>query len=772
MFARIIYIGTFEDPSERDWRLAETLESMGHAVRRCPAEPEELAAAIEAFRPTLILWGSNRRSDDKERCLDTLAAFERCQACAFPESSQLTPGTAALRDAAPDRRYQEAIGSDPDKPRDGVLIEQTRTRARMKELASLELDRTEGSLHGLRPVLAHDSWEYPVHEGSSEASEAFRRRYCRYALFFGGDDAPGTWELSRAMAEGALVLAEEGALQATDDTLRNAVPSWTPGGLRSLVEQLEGGDATWEKAWQEQQASLRGRPTLDKAAAGFLNELDEAQREAGKPPVLACGTPAQQVTLFGWFGAQNYGDDLLMGMAAQRILDRLPNGQVAIIGADPQRIRRTWGYEAFSPDQKGPISSVLRRSIALACCGGLIFDDPLAQTAGELEFCLDPWIEPTGQAALALLARSYGVPAIYLGAGAGPVRNPATQRAAFLTGLAGTRFLMRDKESCQWLLDAGVPAEQVALRADLAFDARSYIDARSPSRPDVIVPTAAQEAGYFIVSLRHWHLNPPSFEATVAAAIDDIVERSGRFALFLPFDQADTLIHEAVARHMRYGDQAIVPQERPSEEQLLAAIKGSQGALAMRLHCSILHHVLGKTAVGLNYNDKVESHFLQIGRSDFLLSLQEDATTMAKRLRQALEEGGLDEPCRAALESKRSLVGSAFDELFDVIEHAPSKQDERIVFYPRTISHDRQRAERAEQSIEQMAMRTAKLEEQLRSFQAEAEELRSSRSFRIGHALLTPLATIREAVRKRHLSSRAHEADSHNEFELRTPSER
>lgn len=749
MFARILHVGAFEDPSERDWRLAETMEGMGHAVRRCPPEPEELNAAARAFRPTLALWDSGSLGAPDERCLEVLRRREGCAVHVLDgDSGEHGPsGAGALADAFPDRRYQEAIGSDPDKPRNGILVEQERTEAREEQLARLGLAGAEQP-GGLQPVLVHGSWDPSLCGGDPGAARAFHRRYCRYALFFDGEDSPGAWELGRAMAEGAIVLAEKGALEGVDEALRDAVPSWGHGGLGDLLEHLEGDEAARLAARQKQQALLGARPTLEERATELLIALDEAQRAAGGPPVLAQSEPARQVMLFGWFGAQNYGDDLLMGMTAQRIMERIPNGQVVVIGADPKRIRRNWGYEAFSPDQKGPISRALSRSCALVCCGGLIFDDPLAQTAGTLEFCLDPWIEPTGQAALALLARSYGVPTIYLGAGAGPIRNGATQRAALLIGLAGTRFLLRDEESCHWLLNAGVSDEQVALRADLAFDASDYIDAHSDASLEGTLPDQIQEEGYFVVSLRQWHLNPPAFATTVAAAVDAVVERTGCFALFLPFDEEDSAIHHDVVAQMRHGDKAVALASRPTEGQLLCAVKGSKAALAMRLHCSILHHVIGKPAVGLNYNDKVEAHFGQIGRTGFLLGLDASAESMADSLLAALEEARLDDQSRSLLQEKAGLVREAFEELPEDPRPVAQGLAERLVLFPRETSHDHQRAARAEAALQQQDARVAALEAKLASARAEAEALRGSRSYRIGHALVKPLAAVRNRMRR------------------------
>ena len=58
---------------------------------------------------------------------------------------------------------------------------------------------------------------------------------------------------------------------------------------------------------------------------------------------------------------------------------------------------------------------------------------------------------------------------------------------------------------------------------------------------------------------------------------------------------------------MEHKERAYLIGQRPTVETILGYISRSSAMLSMRLHCSLLHMVLGRPAVGLNYNDKIEA---------------------------------------------------------------------------------------------------------------------------------------------------------------------
>ena len=742
MYARVLCVGSaFNEQTEFCGRILQVLQRAGHGVRVCPLPREvpsardELVAALDAFRPTLVLWdadGAVSGADDE--VLGGLACCKVafCGSGEPPEypkegkffdfivrvSAEGQMGgdqgerNLALRFGA-DAPYWQASISQPGAVREGVLCAQRYSAERAQRL--FEAAKRAGM--SVMPSI-NGTWPDSLGQKLPGACPAYYARKAKFSIYFDGDDV-SLGSIGLRVAEGSIVLVEEKALaNMRGDAIVSSLVPFNANDLGDLLAELKGSEDRCAQIAAAQRQALDEATSLEKSVSELLFTLDQCRREASAAPVLAYEDAAERIVLFGWFGAENFGDDLLMLITATRLEARYPNAQISIIGANPSVIRKEYGYEAAEPHEKYRIRGFLEDARAIVYCGGLLFDDPLADTAGELEFMFDPWIEPTGQASVALLAAAHGARPVLLGIGAGPLSNDATWKAVRLIAMAGALFLPRDIHTAELLLTAGAPPENVRVKADLVFDARSYVDEAA----DDGLPEGLRPGGYFVVSLRRWHLNPEGFEREVASAVSSICDEAGLSVVFVPFDKDDAAIHRAVWELLDDGarKRAVMFDERPDGGCLLALMKGSAFALAMRLHCSILHHVLGKPAVGLNYNDKIEAEFELVGQRGMLCELNDGAQSFAdKALQAARDECNLDELAeRVARRAK--LAEEAFEELFVVID--AWRPDERgcQAYFPRTIAYSKQqlvlarrRAVAAERALREERKKAAELSQKL-----------------------------------------------------------
>lgn len=760
-YARVLFVGGMPcREADYAFRLCEALRGGGHAVRVCE-RPDEggdgraLRAALEAFRPTLVVW--DVLSVDAPPHLAALrgAPCLRAALLLSPEGAGLVPegafdavicafGDAGAAEAsratglpalplgfAPDAPYRDALVSDPSPLRRGVSCTQPRSEAAESALAALG---------DVPQVLTSPTWPHSLEAAVPGAVPAHWLRTARYAAFF---DAPGLTcsSLCMRMAEGALVLVEAPAAAGIPDAdLRAVVPTFERGRLAEALSAYEADPAARDAALARQRALLGGLAPLGDSLAGLLDGLDGVCARVGSAPVRSLGEGAVEVVLFGWFGAHNFGDDLLMSIVIDRVERRFENAVVSVIGADAGALRTECGLAAMTPDQRWAVRHALSRARAVVFCGGLVFDDPLARTAGELELFLDPWIEPTGQAAVSILARLHGVPSVYLGIGAGPLRNGETRAAVRAIALAGSLLLPRDAETCRLFEEAGVPRDLISPAADLALGSRDYLLSHADPEP----PECAR-GDHFVISLRDWHLNPPGFERAVARLVDRLARDTGCRPVLVPFDADDVGIHRRVRAAM--GVDATLLEERPPEGRLLALMRGSRFGVAMRLHCSIIHHVLGKPVIGLDYNDKIHAHFSQLGQGRLLLPLgfgDEEASRAAASLRDALREG--DESLARLLGEREGRVGAAFDRLWEAMGSASPVDYGREVYYPRRVSRFESDLILARGRISELERELADRGRLCDEAMGEAARVRGSHSYRLGNALLRVPALLRDRL--------------------------
>lgn len=613
---------------------------------------------------------------------------------------------------------------------------------------------------------------------------------------------------SDAPADASTDASGEGAVPKI--SLAGAIVPFVSGHLAEVVAGLVADAAVAERVLDAQRAAL-SHVSLGDVLDRVLHVAEAHAAMTGRH-VLARRSPAVPVVVYGWLGAHNFGDDLLLSVVSDRIRRRFENAQIMVVGADPRALRCEEGVEAAAPHEKALLRDWLGFARAVVFVGGLIFDEPMAETAGDLEIFYDPWIEPSGQAAVSMLARLHGVPSVYLGIGTGPVDLPATRAAVRAIGLAGALMLPRDAGAREDLLTSGLDESQVRDAADLVLGARDHLlaiaegaqssvapdrglharselaDSRLEAKPgagstvagvssqtgsmdDSVNAGAPAAAGsgcllpadfvgrpYFIVSLRDWSLNPADFDERMAWLVDALVERTGAVAVFLPYDVDDVRIHERVAGLMEHADHVELLRERPEAQELLAWMGGEEFCLAMRLHCSIISNVLGRRSMGIDYNDKIGAYYRQMGQDDVLLPLaftRDEATVAVDALEASpeLRLGALADE----VERRAKLVDAAYERLYGAIESARPAPERRPVYYPRLISRfevdaigQRRRAERAEAAADEArrAADAARSEADaariaLDVAHGDALALRESHSYRLGNALMKPLAALR-----------------------------
>jgi polysaccharide pyruvyl transferase CsaB len=338
----------------------------------------------------------------------------------------------------------------------------------------------------------------------------------------------------------------------------------------------------------------------------------------------------------GYYGAGNAGDEWILEALVGALRRRDSAADVHVLSYDPPATRRWHGVDALGWGDLEALADAVRwSSLVIVGGGGLWQDywgfDPLDFLSGR----------PGGIAGYGtpiILAHLLGRPSVMLGAGVGPLREPASRSAVRDLAIMTRLVSVRDNASRDELIACGVPAEHIHLGADLAF---------LPDTARVSESAEAARAGprpLLAVALRPWTFagDPARWEAAIVASLRKWCQARDGHILFIPnhcSSQAledDRQVAERVAAqiglpdHLRQAPPGLKPADR------FSVLASADLVLGMRYHSLLAALAAGVPCVALAYDPKVRHLMDETGCGDAVLRLEDlDAELLGARLIEA-----------------------------------------------------------------------------------------------------------------------------------------
>jgi polysaccharide pyruvyl transferase CsaB len=290
------------------------------------------------------------------------------------------------------------------------------------------------------------------------------------------------------------------------------------------------------------------------------------------------------VALCGYFGFENFGDEMLLASAIQNLADRgIPEVRICVLSNAPEESRRTFAIRSYNRWSARTVSAVLKRSYSLLFPGGGLFQDSTSTKS-----CLYYW-------GVARLAKICGCSVWGLGQSIGPLSTFTGRRLAKDALRRMDFFSVRDDASRGLSKKFGVDAQTMP---DLVFGLS-------------VPPVAADPSGPFLVNVRPTG-NARSLRAMLGAI--RAIASAGREIRGIAMSPEDA---RAFAQYRESGEIPPFEVETPrSIEEFSAAAGGSAAAIGMRLHFAILSMLSGLPVLVASYDPKVSSFAERFALSD------------------------------------------------------------------------------------------------------------------------------------------------------------
>ncbi len=304
----------------------------------------------------------------------------------------------------------------------------------------------------------------------------------------------------------------------------------------------------------------------------------------------AAALPRQRVLLSGYYGFENLGDDAILKMLRDQILQADPQAQLVVLSKDPEEARRQYGVEAIPRFHLLQIARELRRCTALISGGGSLLQDRTS-TRSLLYY-----------AGIIRWAKHMHKPVMFFANGIGPVTQEKNRRRVRRVAEQADLITLRDQDSLEELYSMKVENPHIHVTADPVYRMNSF----------------GHEKGLELIAQNGIPLDQPLLGISVrftegmeeildefAAFCDDIVELGCTPVFLVMQPPVDRAISQQVQQKMKHKAYYVEAPYQP--EAMMSMIGCMSIVISTRLHTIIFAAKQRIPVLGLVYDPKVEA---------------------------------------------------------------------------------------------------------------------------------------------------------------------
>ncbi len=338
-------------------------------------------------------------------------------------------------------------------------------------------------------------------------------------------------------------------------------------------------------------ATAFGNALYEHATANFSNESLASSHVNIYESILRdrASDKKYDVTLSGYYGFNNCGDDALLYAIIRDLKNKNDNIRINVLSARPKNTKLAYQVDSQFRFDFFALKRLLQNTKMLINGGGSLIQD--ATSSKSLWYYLY----------VMKLAKKCGCKLFVYANGIGPIKDKNLLHASKV--LRQSDYItLREPASLAVLERLNVTSVPTELTADPAV---SLCGARK-SRIDLILRDCVGDTNKRLigVSVRDWDKNDPQFAKKMASVLDAITEKYDVHVLFIPMKYPDDLKpSQRIAAIMR--NRSYILTHQYSFDEIIGIISRTDLVIAMRLHSLIFSVSAGIPAVGIIYDPKI-----------------------------------------------------------------------------------------------------------------------------------------------------------------------
>ncbi len=307
-------------------------------------------------------------------------------------------------------------------------------------------------------------------------------------------------------------------------------------------------------------------------------------------------TRRKKILLSGYYGFANAGDEAVLASLTQILQAARPGVELVALSAKPEETAAAYGIRAIDRWDRAALKRELKDAALFISGGGSLLQDVTSVRSVYY------------YTSLIRTAERAGVPTVVLAQGLGPL-NSGISRWLVRRALSKCRLLSwRDEASLGLAQEIGLGGVKNFLVCDPVLLWRP--DLESDIKESDIKQNSADKSGEMkrvALALRPWR----DLQVDEAVRLAELLQGGGYQVVLLPFHRGED---EKLAAEIngRLSVKAEIA-ECGTPEAAMRVLSGVDFVVGMRLHSLIMAAALGKAALAISYDPKVDAFAESMG---------------------------------------------------------------------------------------------------------------------------------------------------------------
>lgn len=361
-----------------------------------------------------------------------------------------------------------------------------------------------------------------------------------------------------------------------------------------------------------------------------------------------------KVIISGYYGFDNTGDEAVLAAIVSGLKQVLADPEIVVLSREPKKTSAAYQVRSIGRTNFAALWYELRDADLFISGGGSLLQD----VTGSLTI---PYY-----LLLAKLAQIRGVPVMLFSQGIGPVTGRLGRSLVRQVVNSVQLITVRDCASSELLQELGVTRPPIKVTADPVHFLFPCSDEQMRQVAIAERIPYNEKCPWIGVSLRSW-ANEEQYTATIASALDELIDTFDARVLFLPFHLSqDRETIEKTRIRMQHFDHTHVVEKQYTPQEIMGLVKLCDVQIGMRLHSLIFAARQGVLPVGISYDPKVDAFLARLGMTPVGTTADLDKHQLVNAVTELLnisddERQNFTQSCQMLAEDAWNAIRYAYD---------------------------------------------------------------------------------------------------------------